>query len=173
MKRTAKQKGSSYIVSDLHLDHYNIIEYCNRPFLSVKEMNTSIVNNWNNTISPNDRVYFLGDLAFGKNSHSPFYWLQRLNGRKILIKGSHDNGLKAAPFKYVYIGGTRILLIHNPYDIPLGWRGWTIHGHVHDTKPFVDRTNKRINVSVEVTNYKPVSVNLIETIIRNKLRSNV
>jgi len=29
----------TFVVSDLHLNHDNIIEYCDRPFESVEEMN--------------------------------------------------------------------------------------------------------------------------------------
>jgi 2'-5' RNA ligase len=40
--------GSVYLISDLHLDHANIIHYCARPFLSscVSEMNSVLVHNW-------------------------------------------------------------------------------------------------------------------------------
>ena len=52
-------KSKIFLISDLHLDHYNIIKYCNRPFSSVREMNYLIVNNWNTTVKDNDIVYFL------------------------------------------------------------------------------------------------------------------
>lgn len=32
-----------YLISDLSLDHTNIIEYCDRPFSSVEEMNDTLV----------------------------------------------------------------------------------------------------------------------------------
>jgi len=32
-----------YIISDLHLDHSNIIDHCDRPFGSVEEMNETLI----------------------------------------------------------------------------------------------------------------------------------
>lgn len=34
-----------YLISDLHLDHDNIIDYCDRPVTSVEEMNEQLVDN--------------------------------------------------------------------------------------------------------------------------------
>ena len=56
----------SFVISDTHLGHYNIIGYCDRPFETLEEMNETLIQNWNDAIKNNDTVYFLGDLAFGK-----------------------------------------------------------------------------------------------------------
>ncbi len=72
-------KKKVYVVSDLHLDHTNIIKYCDRPFNSSEEMNKVIVDNWNNTIQGGGIVYFLRDLTFGRGSRSTDYWLEKLN----------------------------------------------------------------------------------------------
>ncbi len=61
------QREGTYVISDLHLDFANIIEYCARPFSpsDVEEMNKVLVDNWNNTVG-NNVIYFLGGLSDGK-----------------------------------------------------------------------------------------------------------
>ena len=52
-----------WFTSDWHFGHRNVIDYCNRPFSSVEEMNDKLVELWNNTIKPEDEVWFLGDFS--------------------------------------------------------------------------------------------------------------
>lgn len=155
-----------FVTSDLHLGHYNIIKYCRRPFNSLDDMDNTLVNNWNSTISKNDKVYFLGDLAFGKHS-STDYWLSKLNGNIVFFKGNHDYSINI-DFKdsaKLTFGNIPFFLTHNPADVPADWKGWVIHGHHHnnhpDDYPFINYNKKTINVSVELTNYKPVNMNTI------------
>lgn len=49
--------------SDLHLGHANIIRYCDRPFADVREMNDELIRRWNETVSSDDEVWVLGDVA--------------------------------------------------------------------------------------------------------------
>lgn len=75
--------------SDLHLGHANIIQYCDRPFASVSEMNEAIIFNHNAVVQPSDDWYHLGDFALSKPSTAAYY-LSRLNGNKFMIAGNHD-----------------------------------------------------------------------------------
>ena len=52
-----------YFTSDLHFYHDNIIHHCQRPFWSSDDMNDSLIENWNDTVSPDDEVYILGDVT--------------------------------------------------------------------------------------------------------------
>lgn len=169
MKFTKAEAESIWFASDPHFDHTNIIKYCHRPFRSVRQMNAILQRNWNSTLRPDDLVYFVGDMSFGKPSRSPWWWLKRLNGRKVYVKGSHDRGIRlssiipgvsrVSEFEHVTVGGLDFLVVHDPSSaIVNGWEGWVIHGHLHNTKPFCDFQEKRVNVSVEVTGYKPVSL---------------
>jgi len=52
-------------------------------------MNETIIYNWNNTVTLDDTIYCLGDFGFGPvNNLLPLF--NRLNGKKILIRGNHD-----------------------------------------------------------------------------------
>ncbi len=175
-------KPKIFITSDLHLDHANIIKYCKRPFLNTDDMNKTLIDNWNNTISNKDTVYFLGDMSFGKGSRSADYWLSKLNGNIFFIRGfsykpsgernQHDRISKTKNvFDNLVIEykNRKFFLVHDPDQVPSDWKGWAICGHHHNNKleeyPFIDKVNKRINVSVELTKYKPVDIdNIIKMI---------
>ncbi|NOZ80721.1 MAG: hypothetical protein GXP63_03530, partial [DPANN group archaeon] len=158
------RKPKTFITSDLHLDHTNIIKYCKRPFLNTEDMNKTLVDNWNNTINNRDTVYFLGDLAHGGGSKTTDYWLKKLNGKIIFIKGNHDKSNKIQ-FNETYLlgyGGYKFFLSHEPEQVPKDWNGWAICGHHHNNKleeyPFIDKKNKRINISTELTKFRPVDM---------------
>jgi calcineurin-like phosphoesterase family protein/2'-5' RNA ligase len=157
-----------YILSDLHLDHTNIIKYTNRPFKNINEMNKTIVENWNSTVSKKDKVYFLGDMAFGKGSRKASYWIKQLNGEMIFIEGNHEEvgnvkSYSTAEDVVLKYKGKEFLLIHDPSLKPKDWKGWIIHGHKHNNHmkefPFINGTKKTINVSCELLNYKPLNLN--------------
>lgn len=74
-----------YFISDTHFYHKSIIPYCHRPFPSVDEMNEKLIQNWNNTVSKDDKVYFLGDFCFGSANETRDI-LNRLNGFKVIIR---------------------------------------------------------------------------------------
>jgi calcineurin-like phosphoesterase family protein len=156
-------KSKIFLISDLHLDHANIIKYCNRPFRSVSEMNDFIVNTWNKTVGKNDIVYFLGDMAYGRGSRKTRFWLEKLNGNIVFIKGSHDKSRHIKFYDRLVLNcrGHRFLLIHNPRDAPGDWGDWIIHGHTHNNSPeypLVSKKNRTINVSAELLDYKPIQI---------------
>lgn len=115
------REKSVYVISDLHLDHANIIRYCARPFSfsDVNEMNQVLVRNWNITVKSDDTVYFLGDMSFGRGSRPAEYWLKQLNGNIIFIKGGHDRKRNAKDYDIMHHGDHEFLLIHDPDKIPM------------------------------------------------------
>lgn len=151
-----------FLASDLHLNHENIIKYCNRPFNNVFDMNKTLVNNWNNIIKNDNVVLFLGDLAF----KDPYQWLEKLNGKIYLVKGNHDKRSKLDGYNYITViyNKMKFLLIHDPDSVSSyfkKWNEWIIHGHHHnnhpDKYPFINKKKKTMNISIELTDYKPIS----------------
>ena len=80
-----------YYISDLHLFHKNAIEFDNRPFQTLEEMHEAILNNWNERVTNGDMVYILGDLSYRGRNEDLIALLARLKGRKVLVKGNHDD----------------------------------------------------------------------------------
>jgi calcineurin-like phosphoesterase family protein len=74
-----------FFTSDCHFNAQRTIDISKRPFRRLEELNKTLINNWNNTVSKNDTVFILGD--FGDLSYAKF-----LNGEKILIKGNYERG---------------------------------------------------------------------------------
>ena len=155
-----------FVISDTHFNHRNIIRMTRRPHRTIKGMNWNIIQNWNETVRPQDSIFFLGDFAW---SHIGSF-ISKLNGRKTFIKGNHDRRLRhTRPSKIVVYKGIKFLLIHNPRTAPRNFDGWIIHGHVHNANlkrhPFIDRVTHRVNVSVELIGYRPISLHrIVETI---------
>jgi calcineurin-like phosphoesterase family protein len=82
--------STTFFTGCTHFDHENIIKLAGRPFSSVDEMNEELVRRWNAVVGADDVVYHLGDV--GWSNHKLKHWLSRLNGRKIILLGNHDDG---------------------------------------------------------------------------------
>ena len=161
------KNNNIFMSSDLHLNHKNIIRYCDRPFKNVNDMNNTLVSNWNKMINPHDTVYYLGDLSFRNHTE---YWKSLLNGRIIYIKGNHDR-FRAYPYKFIIYADMDFFLTHNPQN-KISNQIWTIHGHSHNNPhhPLINHEDKTINVSCDVTNYTPINMDSIIDMIRRRNR---
>lgn len=98
-----------WIISDTHFGHENILQYCpNRQFNTINEHDEYLIKTWNAKVLPNDTVFHLGDFAFGLNNGINI--LSRLNGKKVLIAGNHDQRyLNKSAFRQQWT------IIHNGY----------------------------------------------------------
>ena len=73
-----------YFTSDLHLGHGNAIDYANRPFSSVEEMNERLLQNVNDSVRQEDVLWILGDFAYRVSREDV-----RAFREKILCKNVH------------------------------------------------------------------------------------
>lgn len=166
-----------FFSADLHFGHRNVISYCERPFTDLEHMTEGLIFNWNRVVSSHDEVWILGDFSF-YNSTKTAAILSRLNGRKNLVRGNHDDvktdekawrlgyTLFVSKARVALSDGTEVNLSHYPYvgdstetDRFLDRRlpddgSWLLHGHVH--REWKIRV-PQINVGVDVWDYKPVS----------------
>lgn len=176
-----------WFTSDLHLSHFNVIKYSNRPFSSVQQMNEELIKRWNNKVAQNDTIYVLGDFCWGWNSNQIQETLDKLNGIKYFIYGNHDklNPHKLAnrwaeivPYKRIVIEDKRVILSHYPIaEWDCAWHGSVhLYGHTHGkfnlaefTKLMPHQNTNCMDVGVDTHNYEPWSWDEI----KEKLQINV
>lgn len=175
-----------FFTADNHFYHYNILAYQDRPFKSVEDMNTQMIKKWNELVTDKDLVYILGDFSFGSAKQTNEI-LNKLNGKKILIVGNHDDFLNNKDFdtslfleicgyKEITIYGKHLQLSHYPFASN-DQKGYQLYGHIHDNRPnFIHHTNVELlpknsyNVGVDVNNFKPINIKSIFKKIDNKLK---
>jgi calcineurin-like phosphoesterase family protein len=181
----------TFITSDFHFDHANIIKYARRPFSSVEEMNRELVRRYNSRVTDLDTVYILGDITLGRDlSHA-----KKLRGRKKLLIGNHDKlpieAYEAVGFEVLKDGGSRakefmldgIKFVHSPMtvmrtrvpdmvDMPDGYRDLLDSGKIglFDEKCVCGHVHsifKKIgcfvNVSVDVWDFYPVEFDEVKS----------
>lgn len=168
----------TWLISDTHFGHKNIVKYCERP----ENHNELMVANWQKLVAPEDRIIHLGDVFMGKESKEfASAIFPALPGEKSLILGNHDHETKKfyeglgfyvcehykvwVPHDYAKMGS--VVMTHYPLcrDYPT-WKV-NIHGHIHNQgyAPGTPRKRRYVNVSVEVTDYAPV---LLEDVLEGR-----
>lgn len=180
---------NTWVVSDTHFGHENIVGYCARPV----DHDQVILEQWRLTVPDDATVLHLGDLCYKGNAWFKNIVAPRLTGaRKLLILGNHDGGrfsfYKACgfqivkPFQIAYstpqegqwkdAGESQehhISFSHYPWstDEDGAQAMWDIrlHGHIHNNgytrHGYVPFLRNHINVSVEQTRYRPVNLKLL------------
>lgn len=172
-----------YFTSDWHLgdDRIGINNKPNimlRPFKSLREQHTTIIQGLKETLKDGDKLYHLGDVVYDKEYLSLLEHItQELfpNVEFILIVGNHDDNKfeDISPFfnrayesNTINIGKHNVYLNHYPkkcYDflkLETPFNGmlddidFALCGHIHSLWKV---KRKIINVGVDVWNYKPVS----------------
>lgn len=169
-----------WFTADHHFGHGNIIEYCNRPFETVEEMDIELIDNWNTVVKPGDTVYHLGDFCLG-NEKMAYIYFSQLNGQiKVLYNPWHHDGRwirgDLAPLSKDGIGASAlaplvsikikqpkresvyIMLCHYPLA---SWDrshygSLHLHGHCHGR--LLDNPQFRVDVGVDMHRFYPISL---------------
>lgn len=140
----------NYYISDTHFFHENIIRHdanngC-RKFSSVDEHDNLIISNINKVVTPQDNLYFLGDISWGTSTET-IDVLKKINCKNLfIIKGNHDRILKDGKikkmfqgiydYKMITDGDMQVVLSHYPILFYQNQHRGSIHlyGHVHNTR---------------------------------------
>lgn len=123
-----------------HIGHRSIANY--RPFVTSSDHNTEvIVKEWVTTVKKKDVVYVLGDAAFTTDG---LEIIKALPGRKILVKGNHDDYVSTLDQIQVFeeIHGMLkykgLWLMHAPLHPQELFGKNCVHAHVHTNTVMID-----------------------------------
>ena len=137
-----------FYLADTHFGHRAAIDFDDRPFADVEEMNQTMIEHWNEVVGRKDTVYILGDFFLGLKAGEAKQIALALNGHKHLVLGNHDKrnapwyrdvfGL-VTPYMEVHdqVDGFRRNVVLSHYFIPFypqaRYMGFMLHGHTHKT----------------------------------------
>jgi calcineurin-like phosphoesterase family protein len=186
-------KREPYFWSDPHFGHANILTFKTgfdliRPgFKDVDHMDQTMIDNYNKTVPPNGKCYWLGDVAM--NAKAMHRCLPQMHGEKVLILGNHDTFKPDEYLKYFkkiyswrYFGEFPIKFVacHYPlhpsaYDYRAGGvKKFMVHGHIHEKvvmrhgvgghKP--DLEYICLCVEQPNVNYTPVHIDELQKVMR-------
>jgi calcineurin-like phosphoesterase family protein len=180
-----------WLISDTHFGHSNILGFRDKDanlirgnlFSSVEEMDEYMITQWNRYVKPGDIVYHLGDLFFG-DKETFLSNFKRLNGKKRLIVGNHDDIKWIAQrelFEKIMMWRMfpefGLLLTHTPQHESTMYEGrfknfpeppLNVHGHIHQNP---SPTPMHRCVCVEHIDYTPIHIEDVRYGIRTHQKS--
>lgn len=166
--------SETFLIGDTHFGHRKIIEFLPeyRPFKTIEEHDERLIDNWNSVVRPNDVVWHLGDVAWNRTAVD---LIGRLNGRKYLVMGNHDNDVPTARWLEHFVrvsaqeefdGGVLSHIPVHPYQQYRFKRN--IHGHTHDQLVMMNIAGTDVpdpfywNVSCEQVDLTPISYEVLK-----------
>ncbi len=170
-----------FFISDQHFSQRNFLNFTDsngnriRPFDSIDEMDEHMIERHNSVVGKFDKVWFGGDITFDRKRFDTI--MSRLNGKKRLVLGNHDDGIflaKSGWFEKIVLDRRfdefGFIMEHKPGRLDQAFNHRQqkqmkiVHGHVHQNS--IDDPNY-INICVEVVNYTPVHLDEIIDRIKN------
>lgn len=159
-----------YFTADLHLGHKKILDLANRDFDNIEKHDNYIIEKYNKIIDNEDICYILGDICWNQSYNSYKELFAKLNGKKYIILGNHDNkqnlircqkeGLieSVKESQIINIGSNTIHLTHYPL---LEWfnfykNQYHLHGHTYCK---MNDYCKSTDVGVDCWEFEPVNWN--------------
>ena len=179
-----------FLTSDSHLGHFNICKYCHRPFQSRSEMDQTLIKNWNEVVPEDGIVVHCGDFMLPHNEDIKEYnkYLNRLNGRVLLLRGNHDLAsldwvsdklIAVRDQAMIVVDGVKLFAQHYPCAAFNG--DYHVYGHIHTladgTCYGIDGDVTKVmgkntyDVGVDQNGYTPVSYWQLCDIFRKKMNN--
>ena len=141
-------------IADCHFDHEALnVAMDKRGFNSVESMNEYMIKQWNSVVKRGDDVIILGDFCVSRDPERIRKLLLQLNGKKYMILGNHDSGIRNKQFDTTLFRGIydyhkfsdcnkSVICSHYPILMYEGEyrkcnngenKNYMLCGHVHDT----------------------------------------
>jgi calcineurin-like phosphoesterase family protein len=182
--------SNQFWTADTHWDHESILRHCHRPWIRpgdlftsgpdrgkfisrdiakarVEEMNVGLAEKWNAVVTGRDTVIIVGDFAWKRHMH----FLGALKGKKILIKGNHDEMSQEEYKNFTEVYEMRM------FSLPGGKKAFACHycmqswpNSIHGVYHFYGHSHGRIkeqdgylrcDVGVDVWDYSPVPAEIL------------
>lgn len=164
-----------WFTSDTHFGHKAVLDFCQRPWESIEQMNAALVGAINERVGANDELYVLGDFSFRIGVEEARSIREAIFCMRVhLVPGNHDRDWDVPDRAGTFIveppicqvklsGGQKLVCSHYPMmDWPsLGHGSVHLHGHIHATREYNEwnRAERllRYDVGVDANGYAPVS----------------
>lgn len=177
-----------FFTSDTHWGHFNICKYCHRPFESRSQMDNYLITAWNAVVPQDGIVVHCGDLMLPHDNNIKEYmhYLNKLNGRVLLLRGNHDRIdlmteneklISVQDKAMIEVESIKIYAEHYPCAAFNG--DYHVYGHIHtlsdgicygaDAEALGAMKKTTYDVGVDQNNYTPVSYWRLCDIIRKQM----
>lgn len=157
-----------YTIADLHLslDGKKPMDV----FPGWNDYVSRLTKNWNALVTPQDTVVIAGDISWAmklEDADLDFAYLDRLPGKKLLLKGNHDYWWSTRKKIEAYLtnrGFSTLSIVHNS-AVPVGeiavcgTRGWLYNAETPEDQKIVNREVGRLTTSLreaELLGLRPV-----------------
>lgn len=149
---------SIYAIGDLHLSFNE-----NKPMSIFGEnwegYEEKLKDNWANLVKQDDMVILLGDFSWStylKDTYKDFEYINKLPGKKLLLKGNHDYWWTTLKSMRKFIEENKFqnidFIYNNSYEfedkIIVGTRGWIL-GEDEESKKMINREVNRLEISIK------------------------
>lgn len=161
-----------WFTADTHFAHENILRHCHRPFSCGEEMDTVLIERWNELVKLEDVIYHLGDFAWWHYADIEKFF-NALRGKKHLVIGNHDRweAMRRLGWRWIEkqigltIDGQYVFLNHYAMRT---WNAsfhgsWHLFGHSHGVLPPLGRS---FDVGVDAWDFRPINFETVRILMR-------
>lgn len=154
-----------YFTSVTHFGDSRILRIDRRPFPDMAAHDAALIEIWNEIVSHEDEVWYLGDFMTPRAGDCEEELLGRLNGRKHLVVGNKDpetttmaaGWASIQHYAELKLGGYHLVLCHYAFRTwnQMGKGSINLHGYSHvRLKPLP----RQFDVGVDAQGRRPVSL---------------